>query len=431
MRLFDTYTHGLVELPPPPGPIRMYFCGPTVYQRIHIGNARPFVLSMWLKRWLEQTGYEVRLAENITDINDKIYAAAPGRSGELAADASQWYIEDTDLLGLGRPNHEPKATETIPEIVELIGKLVERQLAYPAGGDVYFRVARFPEYGRLSGREDDEEALHNPSEEPERADLKEDPRDFALWKAHKEGEDTVWESPWGPGRPGWHIECSAMAEKFLGPVFEIHGGGNDLIFPHHENELAQSRGAGSEFAKMWMHNGMLQLTGEKMSKSLGNIVSLREAVEKWGRETILLFFMRAHWRKPIDFNDEVLEQARTQAETFRNHFVGLDSEPEEIEREKLARVLDDDLNTSDALALFHDWRSRGRTASLRWGLELFGLGGLAEEVSAPADLVALAEERESARARKDFDAADRLRGEIEAQGWEVRDVADGFELVPK
>jgi cysteinyl-tRNA synthetase len=431
MRLFDTYTHGLVELPPPPGPIRMYFCGPTVYQRIHIGNARPFVLSMWLKRWLEQTGYEVRLAENITDINDKIYAAAPGRSGELAADASQWYIEDTDLLGLGRPNHEPKATETIPEIVELIGKLVERQLAYPAGGDVYFRVARFPEYGRLSGREDDEEALHNPSEEPERADLKEDPRDFALWKAHKEGEDTVWESPWGPGRPGWHIECSAMAEKFLGPVFEIHGGGNDLIFPHHENELAQSRGAGSEFAKMWMHNGMLQLTGEKMSKSLGNIVSLREAVEKWGRETILLFFMRAHWRKPIDFNDEVLEQARTQAETFRNHFVGLDSEPEEIEREKLARVLDDDFNTSDALALFHDWRSRGRTASLRWGLELFGLGGLAEEVSAPADLVALAEERESARARKDFDAADRLRGEIEAQGWEVRDVADGFELVPK
>jgi cysteinyl-tRNA synthetase len=431
MRLFDTYTRSLVDLPPPPGPIRMYFCGPTVYQRIHIGNARPFVVSMWLKRWLEETGYDVRLVENITDINDKIYAAAPGRSAELAAQAARWYVEDTALLGLGRPDHEPKASETIPEIVALIGELVDRELAYPAGGDVYFRVARFPEYGRLSGREDDHEALHNPSEEPEREELKEDPRDFALWKAHKEDEDTVWESPWGPGRPGWHIECSAMAEKFLGPVFEIHGGGNDLIFPHHENELAQSRGAGSEFARMWMHNGMLQLTGEKMSKSLGNIVPLRDALAKWGRETILLYFMTAHWRKPIAFDDEVLAQARAQAETFRNYFVGLDSEPHKLAQDDLARVLDDDFNTAEALALFHAWRSRGETASLRWGLELFGLGGLAEAASVPAELRALAEERELARARRDFDEADRLRGEIEAQGWEVRDVAEGFELVPK
>ncbi len=431
MRLFDTYTRDLFELPPPPGPIRMYVCGPTVYQRIHIGNARPFVLSLWLKRWLEQTGYDVRLAENITDINDKIYAAAPGHSAELAAEASQWYVEDTDLLGLGRPDHEPKASKTIPEIVELIGELVDRKLAYPAGGDVYFRVAAFPEYGRLSGREGDEESLHNPSEESERAELKEDPRDFALWKAHKEGEDTVWESPWGPGRPGWHIECSAMAEKFLGPVFEIHGGGIDLIFPHHENELAQSRGAGSEFARMWMHNGLLELTGEKMSKSLGNIVSLRDALEKWGRETILLFFMTAHWRKPIDFSDEVMSQSAAQAETFRNYFVGLEYEPEELERDELVRVLDDDFNTPEALALFHLWRGRGRTASLRWGLELFGLGSLAETDTAPADIEALAEQRKEARVRRDFEEADRLRGEIEARGWEVRDVADGFELVPK
>jgi len=431
MRLFDTYTRDLFELPPPPGPIRMYVCGPTVYQRIHIGNARPFVLSLWLKRWLEETGYDVRLAENITDINDKIYDAAPGHSAELAAEASQWYVEDTDLLGLGRPDHEPKATETIPEIVELIGELVDRGLAYPAGGDVYFRVAAFPDYGRLSGRQGDEESLHNPSEESERAELKEDPRDFALWKAHKEGEDTVWESPWGPGRPGWHIECSAMAEKFLGPVFEIHGGGIDLVFPHHENELAQSRGAGNEFARMWMHNGLLELTGEQMSKSLGNIVSLQDALEKWGRETILLFFMTAQWRKPIDFSNELMAQAAAQAETFRNYFVGLEYEPEELERDELARVLDDDFNTPEALALFHDWRGRGRTASLRWGLELFGLGPFAEPVAAPAAVVALAERRKEARASVDFEEADRLRGEIEAQGWEVRDVADGFELVPK
>jgi cysteinyl-tRNA synthetase len=431
MRLFDTYTRRLFELPPSPGPIRMYFCGPTVYQRIHIGNARPFVLSMWLKRWLEESGYDVRLAENITDINDKIYLAAPGRSAELAAEASRWYVEDTDLLGLGRPDHEPKATETVPEIVDLIGRLVDRGLAYPAGGDVYFRVASFPEYGRLSGREGGHEALHNPSEEAERAELKEDPRDFALWKAHKEGEDTVWESPWGAGRPGWHIECSAMAEKFLGPVFEIHGGGIDLIFPHHENELAQSRGAGSEFARMWMHNGLLELTGEKMSKSLGNIVSLRDAVEQWGREAVLLFFMNGAWRKPIDFSDEVMAQARAQADTFRNYFVGLEYEPGEIERDALARVLDDDFNTPEALALFHDWRTRGQTASLRWGLELFGLGDLAQAVSAPESLVALAEKRQETRANGDFDEADRLRGEIEDQGWEVRDVDGGFELVPK
>ena len=431
MRLFDTYTRGLFELSPPPGPIRMYVCGPTVYQRIHIGNARPFVLSLWLKRWLEQAGYDVRLAENITDINDKIYNAAPGHSAELAAEASQWYVEDTDLLGLGRPDHEPKASETIPEIVELIGELIDRGLAYPAGSDVYFRVAAFPEYGRLSGRQGDEESLHNPSEESERTELKEDPRDFALWKAHKEGEDTVWESPWGPGRPGWHIECSAMAEKFLGPVFEIHGGGIDLIFPHHENELAQSRGAGNEFAQMWMHNGLLELTGEKMSKSLGNIVSLRDALEKWGRETILLFFMTAQWRKPIDFSGELMSQAAAQAETFRNYFVGLEYEPEDLERDELGRVLDDDFNTPEALALFHDWRGRGRTASLRWGLELFGLGSLAETVAAPAEIVALAEQRKEARASGDFEEADRLRVEIEAKGWEVRDVAEGFELVPK
>src|SRR6476646_1664649 len=203
MRLYSTLSRRLEELPAPPGPIRMYFCGPTVYQRIHIGNARPFVVSMWLRNWLRRSGYRVNLVENITDINDKIYVASSGDSARLAAAASDWYVEDTDLLGLGRPDHEPKASETVPEIVDLIGRLVDRGLAYPAGGDVYFRVASFPEYGRLSGREGDHEALHNPSEEAERAELKEDPRDFALWKAHKEGEDTVWESPWGAGRPGW------------------------------------------------------------------------------------------------------------------------------------------------------------------------------------------------------------------------------------
>jgi cysteinyl-tRNA synthetase len=427
MRLYNTASRALDELPAPPGPIRMYFCGPTVYQRIHVGNARPFVVSMWLKRWLEDQGYDVTLVENITDINDKIYAAAPGNSAGLAAEASQWYIEDTEDLGLGRPDHEPKATETIPEIVSLIGELIDRELAYSAGGDVYYRVDRFPDYGVLSGRLD-EESVRNPSEEEEQSTLKENPRDFALWKAHKEGEDTSWESPWGPGRPGWHIECSAMGEKHLGPVFEIHGGGLDLVFPHHENEIAQSRGAGREFARVWMHNGMLRFGGEKMSKSLGNVVTLRDALDEWGPEALLMLFLGAHWRKPMDYTDETLVAAKARADGFREIF--RNPSTGEGSWDDLVAALDDDFNTPQALAVMHEWRDHDL---LLRGLELFGLAALAEQEEAPAELDELAQRRANARAGGDFDEADRLREEIEARGWEVRDVAgdSGYRLVPK
>jgi len=429
MRLYDTATRGLVELPEPgERPIGMYFCGPTVYQRIHVGNARPFVVSMWLRRWLRERGHDVTLVENITDINDKIYAAAPGDSARLAADASRWYIDDTDLLGLGRPDHEPLATGTIPEIVSLIEELVERDLAYEAGGDVYFRVDRFEDYGRLSGRHDDESATRNPSEEEEQSALKENPRDFALWKAHKEGEDTWWESPWGRGRPGWHIECSAMAEKHLGAEFEIHGGGLDLVFPHHENEIAQSRGAGREFARIWMHNGMLRLGGEKMSKSLGNLVPLRDAVEEWGRETILMLFLGAHWRKPMDWSAETLGAAKARAEGFREVFRNPSASGGSWA--ELVEALENDFNTPEALAVMHEWRDHDL---LRRGLELFGLESLADEEAAPAELDELARKRAEARAGGDFEEADRLRQEIEAAGWQVRDVAgdSGYQLVPK
>jgi cysteinyl-tRNA synthetase len=427
MRLYNTATRGLDALPEPPGPVRMYFCGPTVYQRIHIGNARPFVISMWLRRWLRERGYEVTLAENITDINDKIYAAAPGASAQLAADASRWYVEDTDDLGLGRPDHEPKATETIPEIVALIEELVGRDLAYAAGGDVYFRVGRFADYGQLAGRLE-EESMRNPSEEQEPSELKEDPRDFALWKGHKEGEDTWWESPWGRGRPGWHIECSAMAERHLGPVFEIHGGGLDLVFPHHENEIAQSRGAGREFARIWMHNGMLRLTGETMSKSLGNVVTLRDAVDEWGRETLLVFFLGAHWRKPMDFSEETLEAAKARAEGFREVFRNPSQAGGSWER--LVDALEDDFNTPEALAVMHEWRDHDL---LRRALDLFGLGSLAESEEAPGQLHELARRRAAARANGDYGEGDRLRDEIAAAGWDVRDVAGdpGYQLVPR
>jgi len=427
MQLYNTATRTLDELPQPPGPIGMYVCGPTVYGRAHVGNARPFVIAMWLRSWLRSRGHEATLVHNLTDINDKIYAAAPGRSAELAEQASAWYIEDTGDLGLGRPDHEPKATETIPEIVALIEELVEHGLAYPSGGDVYYRVSRFPEYGFLSGRLD-EESMRNPSEEEEPSELKEDPRDFALWKAHKEGEDTWWDSPWGRGRPGWHIECSAMAEKFLGPSFEIHGGGLDLVFPHHENEVAQSRGAGREFARIWMHNGMLRFVGEKMSKSFGNVVTLREAIDEWGRETLLMLFLGTHWRKPMDYSDETLAAAKARAEGFREVFRN-PSEPGGS-WENLVAALEDDFNTPEALAVMHEWRDHDL---LRRALDLLGLASLAESEAAPAELEELARQRAEVRANGDFGQADRLRQEIEDAGWEVRDTAadPGYQLVPK
>ncbi len=420
MRLSDTFTRAKIELPAPPAQIGIYACGPTVYQRIHIGNARPFVLSMWLRRWLVLRGHDVTLVENITDVNDKIYDAAPNRSAELAANASGWYVEDTDLLGLGRPDHEPKATETIPEIVALIDELVRDGYAYESDGDVYFRVSRFEEYGRLSGQRPDR------VEEQEPNPRKEDPRDFALWKANKEGEDTSWDSPWSRGRPGWHVECSAMAEKFLGPSFEIHLGGLDLVFPHHENERAQSQAVGHEFARIWLHNGMLEFTGEKMSKSTGNVVTLREVVERWGREAVLVFFLSGHWSKPIDFSDATMEAAAARTERLRELFR---APPEPgADWSRFEAALEDDFNTPEALAAIHGWRD---PELARRALAVFGLESLGEGGEAPATVVDLAVRRQQARVDRDFAAADRLRAEIEAAGWEARDAADGFRLVPR
>ena len=420
MRLYDTYTRALRELPPPPGPVRIYSCGPTVYQRIHVGNAVPFVVAMWLKRWLDETGYETTLVINITDINDKIYDAAPGASARLAADASRWYIEDTDRLGLGRPDVEPTAVETVPDQIAMIEELVERGFAYESEGDVYFRVTRYPEYGRLSGQRLDQ------VEEQEPNPRKEDPRDFALWKATKPGEDTSWESPWGRGRPGWHIECSAMSEKHLGPEFEIHGGGLDLVFPHHENEIAQSRALDHPFAQLWMHNGMLTFAGEEMHKSVGNDVSLKGALDRWGRETLLTFFLTGHWRKPLEYSDATLESAAARAEGFREVFRNPSEPAPDDAWERFVGALDDDFNTAAALAVMHEWRDHDL---LRTALGVFGLDSLAEADAAPAELVELAERRVAARVDKNFTEADRLRVEIEEAGWDVRDEADGFRLV--
>jgi cysteinyl-tRNA synthetase len=422
MQLYDTLTRGKQELPPPPGPVRMYFCGPTVYQRAHIGNARPYILGMWLRSWLKSRGYEVTLVHNITDINDRIYEAAPGASAELAARATEWYLDDTDALGLGRPDALPKATEVVPQIIRFISELIESDHAYESEGDVYFRVASYPEYGRLSGQRPDQ------VEEQEPNPRKEDPRDFALWKANKPDEDTWWDSPWGRGRPGWHIECSVMAEELLGPVFEIHGGGIDLVFPHHENELAQSRALGHDFAQIWTHNGLLRFTGSKMSKSEGNVVTIRDALEQWGRETILVFFLTGHWSKPIDYSDETVAAAAARVEGFREVFRSPSEPAAAGEWERFEAALEDDFNTPDALAVMHGWRDH---ELLRRALDIFGLASLADKQDAPPEVVELAKQRQEARSARDFDEADRLRAEIEAAGWEARDVADGFQLVPR
>src|SRR5215217_475081 len=421
MRLYDTFTRSKRDLPPPPGPIRMYFCGATVYTRIHVGNAVPEVLARWLKRWLDRRGYETKLVINITDINDKIYDAAPGASAELASEATQWYLEDVGRLGLGAPDVQPSAAETVPDQIKLIEQLLERDLAYVADGDVYFRVGHFADYGKLSGQKPAQVAEQEPNPR------KDDPRDFALWKANKPGEDTWWDSPWGRGRPGWHIECSVMAEQLLGPAFEIHGGGLDLVFPHHENEIAQSHALGHPFAKVWMHNGMLRPVGHaKMSKSEGNFETIRDAIDRWGRETLLVFFLTGHWSKPIDYSDETLRAAEARADSLREVFRNPSEAAAEGEWNRFVAALDDDFNTPEALAIMHSWRDQDL---LRRALDVFGLASLADEEAAPPEVVELATRRQQARASGDFAEADRLRGEIAERGWTVRDVADGFQLV--
>jgi cysteinyl-tRNA synthetase len=425
VRLYDTSTRSLVELPAPPAPIRMYFCGPTVYARTHVGNARPFVVGMWFRSWLRESGYEVTLVHNITDINDKIYDAAPGASAALAAQVTDWYLQDNADLGIGMPDYLPKATESVPQIVAFIEELIESGHAYAVQGDVYFRVASFAEYGRLSGQRPDQ------VEEQEPNPLKEDPRDFALWKANKPAtEDTWWESPWGRGRPGWHIECSAMAEEIYGPAFEIHGGGLDLVFPHHENEVAQSRALGHPFAAIWAHNGLLRFTGEKMSKSIGNVTTLREALDEWGREVLLVFFLTASWRKPIDFSDETLRQAAARLETLRNAFTRPAAAHDESGWAPFAAALDDDFDTPAALAVMHDWASSGQLELLRRALAVFGLQSVGELDVAPPDVADLAARRAAARRGRDFETSDRLRDELAALGWVMRDGPDGgYDLV--
>ncbi|HXR13128.1 MAG TPA: cysteine--tRNA ligase [Solirubrobacteraceae bacterium] len=442
IRLYDTRTRAVRVLEPrEPGRVGIYVCGPTVYARIHIGNARPFVVFSLLKRFLEHAGYDVTLVMNVTDVNDKIYAAAQGRSSvELAAAMTAAYRVDTDRLELGRPDHEPLASESIEAIIEEIEALLEADFAYLAGGDVYFRVRRDRDYGALSRRDVDS---MDQGEGIDDAELKQDPLDFALWKAHKAAEDSSWEAPWGRGRPGWHIECSAMAEGLLGVGFDIHGGGLDLLFPHHENEAAQTRCArGGELARHWMHNGMLASgDGEKMSKSVGNISPLHEVLDAHGRDAVILYFAGAHYRQPIVFGEEPLRAAAAGVARIRDaarHLVA-GASPVTLRplRERFFEALADDFNTPSALAAMWEWIRKANSheppvgdGDLHEMLGVLGLESLFDVAGAPDLVVALAVARQEARAAGDYARADELRLRIEAEGWSVRDTASGFELAP-
>ncbi|HSS33460.1 MAG TPA: cysteine--tRNA ligase [Solirubrobacterales bacterium] len=445
--------------------VGIYACGPTVYSRIHIGNARPYVVFSLFSRFLRAEGYASKLVVNVTDVNDKIYAAAAAAgepSVEFAERMTAAYFADTDRLGVGRPDAEPLATERIAGIIALIDELVTSGHAYESGGDVYFRVRSFDGYGKLSNRRFEE---MDQGEEAGSASLKEDPLDFALWKAHKEGEDTRWDSPWGPGRPAWHIECSVMAEQELGASFAIHGGGSDLVFPHHENEIAQSEAAGRPFARAWMHNGMVESGAEKMSKSDGNIFQLSEALDTYGREAVVLYLISGHYRQPLAFGPDEMEQSVARVERLRNFFrerggagdpggvppsqssggssgTPPDS-PATARLENFRAALADDFNTPRALAevfeLIGD-ANRGEMSGeaavpvLAEMLGLIGLSSLTQpDQGAEADSAAqeLMLRREEARGAKDFAKADQLRDQLAELGWTVRDSAEGPRLVPR
>jgi cysteinyl-tRNA synthetase len=454
VRIKDTLTGELRTLDPD-GQVGIYACGPTVYSRIHIGNARPFVIFSLFARFLRSEGYDAKLVVNVTDVNDKIYDAA-WKAGQpstaFAAEMTRAYFEDTDRLGLGRPDAEPLATESIEPIVSLISDLIDSGHAYESGGDVYYRVRSFDGYGKLSNRRTED---MDQGEEAGSVTLKEDPLDFALWKAHKATEDTSWDSPWGPGRPGWHIECSAMAEAELGPSFAIHGGGSDLVFPHHENEIAQSEGAGRPFARAWMHNGMVETDAEKMSKSEGNIFQLSEALDRYGREAVVDYLISGHYRQPLAFGPEQMEQAQARVERLRNFFrehgvpaaggpvMGEDGVGEdEFVAARLGGFFDalaDEFNTPRAMAeafeLVAEANRRelpGAPEALREMLAIVGLDSLAEtEAGGDAEAEGLLAERERARAARDFARADEIRDRLAELGWEVRDSADGAKLVPR
>ena len=455
MQLYNTLTRQKEEFVPlHEGEVRIYACGPTVYNFFHIGNARAFVVFDTMRRYFEYLGYRVTFVQNFTDIDDKMIlrANAEGISvDELAERYIEEYYRDADALGVKRAAMHPRATEHIPEIIALIEKLIERNHAYVAeNGDVYYAPDTFADYGKLSGQPL-EDLLDGARVDPE--DVKHSPADFALWKAKKEGEP-YWESPWGEGRPGWHIECSAMSMKYLGESFDIHCGGVDLTFPHHENEIAQSEGAtGHPYVKYWVHNGYINVDNKKMSKSAGNFFTVRDIVKEYDPQVVRLFLISAQYRTPINFSQELMEQANSSWERMKNAVIRWDEltetgEDGEADHAFIQQVhqykddflagMNDDLNTAEAIgalfSLIRDANARfnegGKKSEACAASEtlctMLDILGLTPKIDAiPENVNALVEARNEARKNKDWAKSDALRDEIEQLGFAVEDGKDG------
>ncbi len=461
MLLYNTMTRKKEELVPlVPGRISMYACGPTVYNYFHIGNARPFIVFDTLRRYLVYRGYAVTFVQNFTDIDDKMIRRANEEGTSVAALGERFiaeYYRDADALGIARASANPRATEHIPEIIALVQKLVDGGHAYaPGNGDVYFSVRSFPGYGKLSGQNIDD--LENGAR-VEPGDVKRDPLDFALWKGEKPGEP-AWDSPWGRGRPGWHIECSAMSMAILGESFDIHAGGQDLIFPHHENEIAQSEAAtGKPFARYWLHNGYINVDNQKMSKSLGNFFTVRDISREFDLEAVRMFMLSVHYRNPVNFSRELIQQAEaalTRLRTARERLAEAqraDETPEDTVftasldgfRNRFEAAMDDDLNTADALGALFDLARACNTfvtqprggdaidAAAALFDRLCGVLGLLQhkrDAAAPAEALELLEQRQQARAARDFARADEIRDRLKAMGFAVEDTKQGPKLKP-
>ena len=459
MKIYNTMTRQKEELVPVhEGEVRIYACGPTVYNFFHIGNARPFIIFDTLRRYLTHKGLKVTFVQNFTDIDDKLIRRAEEEKTTVEEIADRYieeYFKDADSLGVLRADVHPRATRHVGEIIKIISRLIKNGYAYEAQGDVYFDTQAYPGYGKLSGQNlEDREA----GARIEVDDIKKNPMDFALWKAQKPGEP-AWKSPWGMGRPGWHIECSAMSMKYLGETFDIHCGGVDLIFPHHENEIAQSEGAtGKPFAKYWMHNGHINVDNRKMSKSLGNFFTVREIAAEYDLESVRMFMLSAQYRSPINFSRDLIEQAKASLErlyTARNNALFLlESAPDRAmspEEEAFAargkeaiahfdEAMDDDLNTADALGAIFDWaRDMNATlgtgspskAAIEAGLNALGemtgvLGILTKKLdTTPENVLELVAARQSAKKEKRFADADRIRGEVLALGYVIEDTPTG------
>jgi len=458
MKIYNTMTRKKEEFVPlVPGEVKMYSCGPTVYNYFHIGNARPFIIFDILRNYLEYKGYKVTFVQNFTDVDDKIIRRAKEEGvteKEVADKYIEEYFKDAEGLGIKRADYHPRVTEMIPDIIEVIKKIMDRGFAYVVDGDVYFDTQKYKEYGKLSKQNMEELEAGARIEVGEQ---KKHPMDFALWKKQKPGEP-AWDSPWGPGRPGWHIECSAMAMKYLGETIDIHSGGQDLIFPHHENEIAQSEAAtGKPFARYWMHNGFININNEKMSKSAGNFFTVRDISKLYDLEVVRLFMISSHYRSPINFSKDLLDSTKNSLERLyiaKNNLLHLMANAEDREddeddkafrnrlstyRDKFIEAMDDDLNTADAVAVIFDLvrdinsniNEKSPKSLVKAAYDMFTeLTGVLrivnkEEEKLDEEIERLIEERQKARKEKNWALADKIRDDLKKRGIILEDTPQG------